>query len=150
MKKQLAFVSACLIALLGFVLMENLSSTSSGSASQFDIKLSNKEFLLLSLTSELENINANLPQQLDPNTLLNSVTIEDEVIVNTHVLTNIAEAELTLDQIKQVIIPNLIHGVCSDVAKRELLNNSINISMEYYDVDRVLIFKTLITQNDCD
>ena len=150
MNKKLAFVGACLIALLGFAILANLSKTNSGSASQFDLKLSKKEFLLLSLASELENINASLPQQLDPNTLLNRVTIEDEVIVNKHVLKNIANAGLTLDQIKKVIIPNLIRGVCSDVAKRELLKNSINISMEYYDVDQELIFKTLITQKECD
>lgn len=150
MNKRLALVSACLLAFLGFVALENLTNTNSGKISKFDLKLSNKEFLLLSLASELGNVNSSLPQQLDQNTLLNSVTIEDEVIVNKHTLKNIAEAELTLEHIKSSIIPSLIHGICIDEAKRELLKNAINISMEYYDVDQTLIFSTLITVQECN
>ncbi|MBN0987203.1 hypothetical protein [Amphritea pacifica] len=147
MTKKRIFLITCVVALLGFVVFKNYTNTNS--ANSFELSLSEKEFMLLSLSSELDDINSRLPINLDQNTVLNSIAIEHNTIINSHTITNVSAGELVSSEITASLVPQLVTSVCSDKSKRKFLNNGINLSMEYFDVNNILIFQVLITPSDC-
>jgi hypothetical protein len=148
MKKE--FLTLGLFSILALGIYElNANSIESPSANSGDEpKLSDKEFKLLSLSSELFQINSNLPKKIDENTILNSVSIANNVIVRNHTIIKLPK-NFSKDLITREITPRLLSQVCSDRLQRELIDSDINLSMDYYDSNKELIFKLLITSNDC-
>lgn len=149
MRKLLLLFGVAAATLLGFFVSENFRSVSPTSANSFELKLTGKEYLLLSLSSELDSINSNLPKQIDPHTILNKVSIEGDTVINNHTIIGTSVSELTPESITKTLIPRLVRQICSDETKREFLDSDIDMSMDYYDQDQVLIFKVLVTSRDC-
>ena len=149
MRKFLVIIGTLSVALFGYFVSESNQDISSSSANSFELKLTGKEYLLLSLTSELESINASLPRQLDPHTKLEKLAIEGDTIINFHTIIGTPGSGLTPESITQIFIPQLVRQICNDKTKRDFLENNINFSMDYYDSDQELIFKTLISREDC-
>jgi hypothetical protein len=148
MKKLFLVLGLISIATFGvYEYSVNLSKTTPENG-DFELKLSAKEFKLLSLSAELVQINSNLPKQIDKNTTLNSVSIIDEVVVNNFTIINLPE-NLSLDTIKSEISPGLLSQICSDSLQRDFIDSDISLSMDYYDSSKELIFKLLITKKDC-
>jgi hypothetical protein len=149
MRKFLILFGATAVVLLGYFVSENYRTISPSSANSFELKLTGKEYLLLSLSSELESINASLPRQIDPHTILNYVAIDGETIINNHTIIGTPVSGLTPESITQTLIPQLVRQICNDGTKREFLENDIHFSMDYYDPEQALIFKAVITGADC-
>jgi hypothetical protein len=89
MRKPFVLLSVSLIALLGFFYAESYYKLQPSNDNSFDLKLSAKEYLLLSLSSELERINSSLPVKIDDNTVLASVRIEGDTIINQHTIVEV-------------------------------------------------------------
>lgn len=149
MKKNLLVLSACILALLGFVVSEGYQRVGLSSANSFDLKITAKQYLLQTLSSELEDINVRLPRQIDEHTSLTSVAIEGDMIVNSYTIKSTSLIVLTPEFIVSNLIPQLVYEVCNDQTKREFLENDVAFSMDYYDSDQMLIFKALITRAEC-
>lgn len=149
MRKFLVIFCVSAVALLGYFVIESYEDSSPSSANNFELKLSGKEYLLLSLASELESINNSLPRQLDPHTKLERLAIEDDTIISIHTITGTSANGLTSESITQTLIPQLVRQICNDVTKLDFLANDINFSMDYYDTEQELIFKALVSRADC-
>ena len=117
---------------------------------EFELEISKKDYFLLTLSSEIDNINANLPIQLDQNTFLNSVAIEKDTIIFNHSIKNTTTTPLTYDFINNNLVSRLTHQVCFDDTKNIFLRHGVSISMEYFDPYQVLIFKFVVTSLDCN
>jgi hypothetical protein len=137
----------CIVALGIYKYSVNLNKTTSGNG-DFELKLSAKEFKLLSLSAELMQINSNLPKQIDENTILNSVSITNDVVVNNFTIIRLPE-NFSQDLIRNEISPRLLSQICSDSLQRGFIDSDISLSMDYYDPSKELIFKLLITRKDC-
>jgi len=120
------------------------------SENEFQLKISKKDYFLLTLSSEIDNINANLPIQLDQNTVLNSVSIKKDTIIFNHSIKSTAITPLTSAFINNNLVSRLTHQVCFDETKNIFLQHGVSISMDYFDPYQVLIFKFVVTSLDCD
>ena len=149
MNKKFILLSLCVLPILGYAISEGYLAKAPVDNKSFELKLSNKEFLLLSLSSELNSINAVLPKQIDTNTVLNSISVENDTIINKHTIVDLSESQLSEELITSALIPQLVHQVCLDEQKRNFLDNDIEIVMEYFDIENVLIFKIQIGHKDC-
>lgn len=149
MNKKFILISLCVLPILGYAFSEGYWARTPKESKSFELKLTNKEFLLLTLTSELNSINAALPKQLDAHTILTRISVENETVINKHTIVDISESDLSEELITSALIPRLVHQVCLDEQKRKFLDNDIDIIMEYYDIDEVLIFKIQVVRKDC-
>jgi hypothetical protein len=116
---------------------------------QVEFSLTPKELLLATLQSEISDLNKRLPLDLDVNTTLISIAIENEKIVSTHQLKDNVLGKVDANVIKNLILPRIISNTCNAEDKKTFINSGINIVLEYLDANKNVLFDVEITEKTC-
>lgn len=109
----------------------------------------NSNPLLSELMLEIEALNLTLPQKIDEDTVLVSMSVINGNLVKKFKLPNHVNSAVSLDTINSQIIPHVENNTCGDAQQKVLVDNNIPILMKYFDLNDEFIFEAFIDKRKC-